>query len=55
MKSQAKSITFKYLLVGDSGVGKTSLLKRFTEGTYDGESLSTIGIDFKSKIVPIPS
>lgn len=39
----------KILLIGDSGVGKTSLLHRYTDDTYSGRSLQTIGIDFKLK------
>lgn len=33
----------KLLLIGDSGVGKSSLLLRFTEDKYDAQILSTIG------------
>lgn len=33
----------KLLLIGDSGVGKSSLLLRFTEDKYDEQQLSTIG------------
>lgn len=33
----------KLLLIGDSGVGKSSLLLRFTENKYDEQQLSTIG------------
>ena len=34
---------FKLLLVGDAGVGKSSILLRFTEGTYNSAQASTIG------------
>lgn len=39
---------FKLLLVGDSGVGKSCLLLRFTTDTFDDLS-PTIGVDFKLK------
>eukprot|EP01120_Amphizonella_sp_Union-15-10_P015601 TRINITY_DN8063_c0_g1_i1.p1 TRINITY_DN8063_c0_g1~~TRINITY_DN8063_c0_g1_i1.p1 ORF type:complete len:207 (-),score=33.77 TRINITY_DN8063_c0_g1_i1:21-641(-) len=38
---------FKVLLIGDSGVGKTSLLMRFTRDEFHQEHINTIGIDFK--------
>jgi GTPase SAR1 family protein len=34
---------FKLLLVGDAGVGKSSLLLRFTDGTFNAHQASTIG------------
>ena len=37
----------KLLLVGDSAVGKSSLLLRFTDGTFDNDLQATIGVDFK--------
>ena len=46
-------ITFKFLIVGDSGVGKSSLLLRFDEDKFSNNFLSTIGIDFRSKVVNI--
>ena len=39
--------TLKLLLIGDSGVGKSCLLCRFTNNKFDDSNLSTIGIDFK--------
>lgn len=41
--------TFKILLVGDSGVGKTCLLTRFTSDQYDGNVDATVGVDFGTK------
>ncbi|XP_059152828.1 ras-related protein Rab-26-like isoform X2 [Physella acuta] len=42
------------MLVGDSGVGKTCLLVRFKDGTFlSGSFISTVGIDFRNKIVEI--
>ncbi|XP_072312522.1 ras-related protein Rab-26 isoform X1 [Eucyclogobius newberryi] len=41
-------ISFKVMLVGDSGVGKTCLLVRFKDGAFlAGSFISTVGIDFR--------
>ena len=42
---------FKLLLIGDSGVGKSSMLLQFTDGTFSDSTQSTIGVDFKVKII----
>lgn len=44
-----KTETLKFLIVGDSGVGKTSLLMRYCEDKFHTDFLSTIGVDFKIK------
>lgn len=36
---------FKLLLIGDSGVGKTSILVRFSEDAFNSTFISTIGED----------
>ncbi|XP_014258416.1 ras-related protein Rab-18-B-like [Cimex lectularius] len=41
--------TLKILIIGESGVGKSSLLMRFTEDKFDPEQSLTIGVDFKTK------
>ena len=33
------------LIIGDSTVGKTSILSRFTNGTFDSNYLATVGLD----------
>jgi Ras-related protein Rab-1A len=38
---------FKVSLIGNSGVGKSSILIRFTEDTFKEDTNSTIGVDFK--------
>lgn len=46
-------VLFRLLLLGDSGVGKTCMLRRFTEGEFDPSHISTIGVDFKMKTIEI--
>merc|ERR1712025_1229829 len=43
---------FKILLVGDSGVGKSSVLLRFTQNEFEDMS-PTIGVDFKLKMMNV--
>ena len=47
--SSDKSVTFKILTIGESGVGKTCILRRFVENKFLKNHLATIGIDFKTK------
>ena len=53
MNSLQKSYDYlvKMVLIGDTAVGKTSLLVRFADDKYSQEHLPTIGIDFKIKML----
>ena len=43
----------KFIILGDSSVGKTSLLLRFSNNIFNEERLPTIGIDYKIKKLQI--
>ena len=43
--------SLKILIIGESGVGKSSLLLRFTDDQFDPEMAATIGVDFKVKVM----
>ena len=45
----------KFVILGDSAVGKTSILLRFTDNTFDSRFAATVGIDFKEKRVGLHS
>ncbi|KAL9261404.1 Ras-related protein [Drosera capensis] len=44
---------FKLVLIGDSGVGKSNLLSRFTRNEFNLESKSTIGVEFATRSLNI--
>jgi small GTP-binding protein len=45
--------TRKICMVGDFGVGKTSLIRRFVEGQFSDQYLSTVGVKISRKIVSV--
>ncbi|KAJ2952273.1 hypothetical protein O0L34_g4552 [Tuta absoluta] len=47
------SATYKLLVLGDSNVGKTCIVHRYCDERYYDIYISTIGIDFKQKIVSV--
>ncbi|EPS63681.1 hypothetical protein M569_11103, partial [Genlisea aurea] len=44
---------FKIVLIGDSGVGKSNLLSRFTRNEFCLESKSTIGVEFATRTLQV--
>lgn len=44
---------FKIVLIGDSGVGKSNILSRFTRNEFSVESKSTIGVEFATRSIEI--
>ena len=48
---RGREYLIKFLALGDSGVGKTSLLYQYTDGHFNPRFVPTIGIDFREKRV----
>jgi Ras-related protein Rab-1A len=44
---------FKLVLVGEVGVGKSSLVLRYTDNTFLNDDVGTIGADFKVKFINV--
>ena len=44
-------LIFKLVLIGDSGVGKTNILTRYTKNEFSLATQSTVGVEFGSKII----
>ncbi|XP_074581410.1 ras-related protein RABA2a-like [Curcuma longa] len=44
---------FKMVLIGDSGVGKSNLLSRFTRNQFSIDSKSTIGVEFATRTLQV--
>jgi GTPase SAR1 family protein len=42
-------VLLKFLLVGDTQVGKSSLLLQYSDGVFSQNTISTIGLDLKLK------
>lgn len=47
------TVSKKICLVGDFGVGKTSLIRRFVEGHFSDKYLSTVGVKISRKMIEL--
>ncbi len=48
-----KTVSKKIVLLGNEGVGKTSLVKRYVHSIFNDEYLTTIGIKISKKVVEV--
>ncbi len=46
-----RNFVFKILVCGDGAAGKTTLLRKYVDGTFDESSITTVGVDFFIKQV----
>ena len=44
-----EELKFKVVVVGDSGVGKTNLVRRFINNVFSKDAKATVGVEFLSK------
>merc|ERR1711998_690073 len=53
MSGEEYDYLFKVVLTGDSGVGKSNLLTRFTRDEFKADSKSTIGVEFATQTIQV--
>ena len=52
-KGKQFDFTFKIVMIGDSGVGKSCILLRFADDKFNENFYATIGVDFRFKNITI--
>ncbi|CAN3355514.1 protein Tem1p [Diutina catenulata] len=52
-QQNANSIALKIGLIGDSQIGKTSLMVKYVEGSFDEDYIQTLGVNFMDKTIQI--
>ncbi|GAB7366093.1 hypothetical protein MBLNU230_g7657t2 [Neophaeotheca triangularis] len=53
LANTSQQFLFKVVLIGDSGVGKSNLLSRFTRNEFNLDSKSTIGVEFATRSIQV--
>jgi Ras-related protein Rab-1A len=53
LESTVYTHPLKFVIIGDSGVGKSSMVMRFADGEFKEDYISTIGVDFRTKTMNI--
>lgn len=53
MTNEKYDFIFKIILIGDSGVGKTSLLSRYADDVFLDKPSCTVNVDFKTKVINV--
>ena len=53
MRNRQYDQLFKFVIVGNSSVGKSSLLLRFADDQFSENYMTTIGVDFRFKTLNI--
>ena len=53
MSAERNAVSLKLLVIGDANVGKSALMWRFTDGTFDGDYVSTVGMDFRAATISV--
>ncbi|KAG0305628.1 septum-promoting GTP-binding protein 1, partial [Dissophora globulifera] len=51
--SSHNSVVIKVGMVGDSQIGKTSLMVKYVEGSFDEDYVQTLGVNFMEKTISI--
>ena len=44
---------FRFILVGDSTVGKSSILRFFTDGKFEDDCHPTVGVDLYARLIEV--
>uniref|UniRef100_A0A3P9KWA5 Ras-related protein Rab-25 n=1 Tax=Oryzias latipes TaxID=8090 RepID=A0A3P9KWA5_ORYLA len=55
LKPERVFVCFAVVLIGESGVGKSNLLSRFTKNEFSHDSRTTIGVEFSTRTVQLNS
>ena len=52
-EKQAKLLQFKFLILGEGAIGKSSIIERYWNNSFSGNYLATIGVDVRKKRLEI--